>query len=70
MLDRLHIPRVLFDAYPATFSGGEQQRINVARAVVARPRLFSLTNPLHRSTNCLSASLWISFEISRKKAVR
>jgi alpha-D-ribose 1-methylphosphonate 5-triphosphate synthase subunit PhnL len=45
MLARLNLPQRLWTLPPATFSGGEQQRVNVARGFVAPRRLLLLDEP-------------------------
>ena len=45
MLDRLGIRPELFDLSPLTFSGGEQQRVNIARGIIAPKELILLDEP-------------------------
>ena len=45
LLERLAIPRPLWELSPSTFSGGEKQRINIIHAIIARPRLLLLDEP-------------------------
>ena len=67
LLDRLNIPERLWQLPPSTFSGGEQQRINIARGFAAAHPILLLDEPT-ASLDRRNRAAVIDFIRERKRA--
>jgi alpha-D-ribose 1-methylphosphonate 5-triphosphate synthase subunit PhnL len=67
LLTSLNIPQKLWHLPPATFSGGEQQRINVARGFAASHPILLLDEPT-ASLDAANRAVVVQFIHARKRA--
>jgi alpha-D-ribose 1-methylphosphonate 5-triphosphate synthase subunit PhnL len=65
LLAALNLPETLWTLPPATFSGGEQQRVNIARGFAGRHRILILDEPT-ASLDATNREAFISLMQARK----
>jgi alpha-D-ribose 1-methylphosphonate 5-triphosphate synthase subunit PhnL len=66
LLSALNLPENLWSLPPATFSGGEQQRVNIARGFAGSHRILILDEPT-ASLDAVNREAFVSLMMARKK---
>jgi alpha-D-ribose 1-methylphosphonate 5-triphosphate synthase subunit PhnL len=67
LLSRLNLPRELWQLPPATFSGGEQQRVNIARGFITDHAILLLDEPT-ASLDATNRAVVVGMIEEKKKA--
>ncbi len=67
MLARLNLPKTLWSLPPATFSGGEQQRVNIARGFITHHPILLLDEPT-ASLDAVNRQVVIDMIAEKKQA--
>lgn len=67
LLARLNVPQRLWSLAPATFSGGEQQRVNIARGFIAQSPVLLLDEPTASLDNKNCAAVVALIEEARNR---
>ncbi|MEM6463919.1 MAG: phosphonate C-P lyase system protein PhnL [Pseudomonadota bacterium] len=67
LLEKLNLPEKLWSLPPATFSGGEQQRVNIARGFITNHPLLLLDEPT-ASLDAANRAVVIDLIRAKKKA--
>ena len=67
LLSRLNVPSRLWDLAPSTFSGGEQQRVNIARGFIADYPVLLLDEPTASLDSANSAAVVSLIEQARDR---
>ncbi len=69
LLSRLNLPERLWNLPPATFSGGEQQRVNIARGFAGRHSILILDEPT-ASLDAANREAFVALMVERKARAR
>jgi alpha-D-ribose 1-methylphosphonate 5-triphosphate synthase subunit PhnL len=67
LLTKLNLPEALWQLPPATFSGGEQQRVNIARGFITDHTILLLDEPT-ASLDATNRAVVVSMIAEKKKA--
>jgi alpha-D-ribose 1-methylphosphonate 5-triphosphate synthase subunit PhnL len=67
LLSKLNLPEALWQLPPATFSGGEQQRVNIARGFITEHTILLLDEPT-ASLDARNRSVVVGMIEEKKKA--